>query len=115
MSDSVSRRTCIVKQYTSNGSWVVVVQGDLDMDSVPPLREAMERAATALPVLILDAGEVRFADSTALNLLLRIHQATTLRIAAPPAQLVRMLEVTGADQVLNLYPSTEQACAATTG
>ncbi|MEV6757092.1 STAS domain-containing protein [Streptomyces sp. NPDC051214] len=115
MTDSVSRPTCIVEQYTMQGSWVVVVRGDLDMDSVPALREAMERAASALPVVILDAREVSFADSTALNLLLQIHQATTLRIAAPPAQMLRMLEVTGADQVLNLYPSTERACAAATG
>ncbi|MEV0528792.1 STAS domain-containing protein [Streptomyces sp. NPDC050439] len=114
MPDSVSRPTCIVEQYTSEGSWVVVVRGDLDMDTVPALREAMERAASALPVLILDVSEVSFADSTALNLLLRIHQTTTLRIAAAPAQMLRMLEVTGTDQVLNLYPSTEQACAATT-
>ncbi|GAA1934374.1 hypothetical protein GCM10009837_70290 [Streptomyces durmitorensis] len=112
MPEGLSRPKCVVEQYTREGSWVVVVRGDLDMDSMPPVREAMERAAAALPVLILDTGAVSFADSSALNLLLLIHQATTLRIAAPPPQLLRMLRITGADQILNLYPSTEQACAA---
>lgn len=54
------------------------------MDSLPPLRQAMEAAAAAGPVLVLDTGEMSFADSSALNLLLLMHQTTTLRIAAPP-------------------------------
>ncbi|MGW7271642.1 STAS domain-containing protein [Streptomyces sp. NPDC054864] len=115
MSDSVSRPKCVVEQYTRRGSWVVVVRGDLDMDSVPSLREVMERAAAALPVLVLDASGVTFADSSALNLLLLIHQASTLRIAAAPPQMLRMLRLTGADQILNLYPSMEEACTVTAG
>lgn len=57
------------------------------MASLPPLRQAMEAAATG-PVLVLDTGEMSFADSSALNLLLLMHQTTTLRIAAPPHQLI---------------------------
>ncbi|WP_367048130.1 STAS domain-containing protein [Streptomyces sp. Je 1-332] len=114
MSDSVSRPKCVVEQYTRRGSWVVVVRGDLDMDSVPSLREVMEKAAAALPVLVLDASGVTFADSSALNLLLLVHQASTLRIVAAP-QMLRMLRLTGADQILDLYPSLEEACTVAAG
>ncbi|MEU8956638.1 STAS domain-containing protein [Streptomyces sp. NPDC048518] len=113
MSDSVSSPDPYVEQYPRDGSWVVVARGDLDMHTVPPLRRAMETAAVALPVLVLDVAEVTFADSSALNLLLVIHQSTTLRIAAPQPQLLRLLETTGADEILNIYPSTDHACAAT--
>lgn len=56
-------------------------------------------STAALSVLVLDASQVTFADSSALNRLLLIHQATTLRIAAPAPQLLRLLQITGADQV----------------
>lgn len=72
----------------------------------------MEAAAAAGPVPVLVTGEMSFADSSALNLLLLMHQTTTLSIAAPPHQLMRLLQPTGADQVLNLYPSVELACQA---
>lgn len=112
MPESVSRPDCVVDQYARQGSWVIVACGDLDLDSLPPLRQVMEAAATTGPVLVLDTGEVSFADSSALNLLLLMHQTSTLRIAAPPPQLMRLLQTTGADQVLNLYPSVELACQA---
>ncbi|MFJ8802815.1 STAS domain-containing protein [Streptomyces sp. NPDC102487] len=72
----------------------------------------MELAAAAHPVLVVDGGAVTFADSSALNLLLRMHQVTTLRLANPSAPLARLLRITGADQVLNVFPTLDQACSA---
>ncbi|CAM5364591.1 hypothetical protein SALBM135S_08475 [Streptomyces alboniger] len=112
MPESVSPSGPFVEQYPSEGHWTVVVRGEIDMDSVPALRRVMESAAAALPVLVLDARAVTFADSSALNLLLLVHQATTLRIAGPPPQLLRLLRTTGADRVLHIYPSMAHACAA---
>jgi anti-anti-sigma factor len=114
MLEDIDRPELIVKQYAQEGSWVVVAQGDLDADTLPPLAQAMEEAAAAHQVLVLDAAAVSFADSSALNLLLRIHQSTALRIASPRPQLLRLLEITGADEVLGTYPSTADACSAGT-
>ncbi|MGW8329150.1 STAS domain-containing protein [Streptomyces sp. NPDC055808] len=112
MPDSSFRPDPVAAQYARGGSSVVVARGELDVDTVPLLARALERAAAAAPVVVLDVGGVTFADSTTLNLLLRTHRATTLRIAAPQTQLLHLLEVTGADHVLRLYPSTDDACAA---
>lgn len=94
---------------------VIVAHGDIDADTLAPLAEALDRAATAQQAIILDAGDITFADSSALNMLLRTHQATTLLVAAPSASVRRLLEITGADRFLNVYPTTAAAREAIRG
>ncbi|MFK0175637.1 STAS domain-containing protein [Streptomyces xanthochromogenes] len=101
-----------VKQYAANGSWVVAVEGELDAQTLPPLQQAMERAAATQPILVFDASGLSFADSSTLNLLLQTHRATALRIAGAQPQLLRVLEMTGADTALALFPSVADACEA---
>ncbi|MFD5778739.1 STAS domain-containing protein [Streptomyces sp. NPDC126933] len=85
--------------------YVVVARGEIDASNVSQVREALETAAAAHTVVILDTSELRFADSSLLSVLLRVRRTTSLRIAAPPPQLRRLLDISGADQVLRLYPS----------
>ncbi|MGW0797631.1 STAS domain-containing protein [Streptomyces sp. NPDC002692] len=91
--------------------WVVAVRGDLDFASLPPLRRALEDAGAAHPVVVLDASATGFADSSALNLLLRIHQTATLRLVSPSRRLARVLELTGTDRVFSVFPTVEGACS----
>ncbi|MCM1976702.1 MULTISPECIES: STAS domain-containing protein [unclassified Streptomyces] len=98
--------------YPAGAGWVVVAQGELDQDTLIPLEEALTEAAGLHPLVILDAGAITFGDSSFLNLLLRLHHLTTLRIAAPGEQLRRLFAVTGADTVLSLHESVEAAAAA---
>ncbi|WP_063830769.1 anti-sigma factor antagonist [Kitasatospora phosalacinea] len=100
------------------GALVVRPEGELDHDSVAPLREALEQAvADPSERLVVDCGGLEFCDSTGLNLLLRAHAAAgraglPLLLAAPGAVVARMLEITGADEVLDVHPSVEEALAA---
>ncbi|WP_327686432.1 STAS domain-containing protein [Streptomyces sp. NBC_00467] len=87
-------------QYTAGEAWVVTALGEADLQNMAPLADALTEAAGKYSVVVLDTAAVTFADSTFLNLLLRIHQLTDLRIAAPAAGLKRLLDVTGADQAL---------------
>ncbi|MFH8635478.1 STAS domain-containing protein [Streptomyces goshikiensis] len=91
---------------------VVVVQGDMDLDTSAPLAESLLAAAHANPVVVLDTSGITFADSAFLNLLLQAHALTELRIAGPPHQLQRLLEMTGADAVLQLHPTVRAASSA---
>ncbi|MFD9418736.1 STAS domain-containing protein [Streptomyces goshikiensis] len=93
-------------------SVVVVAHGDMDLDTSAPLAESLLAAAHAHPVVVLDTSGVTFADSAFLNLLLRAHALTELRIAAPPHQLQRLLEMTGADTVLHIHPTVQAATSA---
>ncbi|WP_411103154.1 STAS domain-containing protein [Streptomyces sp. cmx-4-9] len=98
--------------YAVGGAWVVTARGELDSETIEPLNQALLAASTQHPTVILDASDVTFADSTCLNMLLRVHRLTRLRIAAPRQQLVRLLALTGADTVLAVHASLDEAVAA---
>lgn len=99
-------------QYAAGPAWVIEVRGDMDLHGIEPLATALTRAAEEHPLVVLDASGITFGDSAFLNLLLRVQQGTTLRLAALPAQLRRMLQISGADAVLDIHPTVEAATAA---
>ncbi|MFF8431753.1 STAS domain-containing protein [Streptomyces sp. NPDC016566] len=98
-----------VLQHEQSGAWVIVAHGSFDMDSIPPLRKAMETAAAAYSKVIVDISGVTFADSTFLNLLLRVHRLSTLRVVGPSPQFERVLAITGADTVLDIRTTVADA------
>lgn len=94
-----------------DGPWVVVAHGALRHGLISPLAEALEIAAQKHPSVVVDTSGVSFADSTLLNILLHIRRLTALRVAAPTRQLLRILEMTGADTVLDVHATVEDALA----
>lgn len=91
------------------GARVIRVHGELDLDSLPPLKAVLEAAAGEHPVTVLETSGVTFADSSALNLLLAAARQTVLRIAAPSEPMLRLLRITGADEVLNVRSTVAEA------
>lgn len=91
---------------------VVAPRGELDLHSLGSVAAELEEAAAAHPVVIVDASGVAFADSSFINVLLLAHQRSQVRVAAARPQLRRVLELMGADQILRLYGTVEQARAA---
>jgi len=90
---------------------VVAAGGDLDIENLGPLRQALETAAED-PLVVLDASGITFADSSFLSVLLGVRQLTDLRIAGAPPQLLRLLEITGADRIIPLYGTVYEAARA---
>ncbi|MET8292229.1 STAS domain-containing protein [Streptomyces sp. NPDC005132] len=88
---------------------VVVPHGDLDSTTVQPLIEELESLGSRHSAVVLDADGIGFADSSFLNVLLRFHKSTDLRIARPSLPVRRLLEITGATAVLNIYPTVPEA------
>ncbi|MER7800254.1 STAS domain-containing protein [Streptomyces parvulus] len=103
------REQATVVQYEWCGARVVGARGAYDMDTIAPLAEALHTASTAYPKVVLDASGITFADSTVLSLLIRTHQAADLRVAAPPQQLRRLLQLTGADTLLKVMSTVDEA------
>ncbi|MFF4324577.1 STAS domain-containing protein [Streptomyces sp. NPDC001568] len=94
------------------GVRVVTCAGEFDADTQGLLRAACETACTAPEVvrLVLDVRGVTFADSSFLNLLLATHQKSDLTLMGPPpAQLARLLRMTGADQLFAIDDGPAQA------
>ncbi|WP_328475841.1 STAS domain-containing protein [Streptomyces sp. NBC_00377] len=96
-------------QYEREAAWVVVAHGDYDTTSIAPLEEALDTTAPKHSRVVIDASGVSFADSTSLNLLLRIHHLTSLRVAGPPRHLRRLFGITGADTVLDTRENIQNA------
>jgi anti-sigma B factor antagonist len=66
--------------------------------------------------LIVDAADVRFMDSSALNALVRARQRTeamngSLHVVAPSQRLRRLLEISRLDRILRRVDSVEDAVA----
>lgn len=94
---------------------VVTIGGDIDIETAPALRNhGLELIARGHPHLILDLTHVTFCDSSGLNALIGILRCAmaangSLTLAAVPARMVRMLDLTGISTALPSYPSTDAA------
>lgn len=92
---------------------VVAPQGEFDMQIAPSLTIELLTAAAGVGGVVLDASGITFADSAVLHALIETHGQTDLRIAAAPAHLMRVINLTGLETVLRLYPTLEAALADT--
>lgn len=109
--DQVRLRT---EQQTADSGVVVTVTGVIDLDTIDILADALTRAADIAPVVVADLTAVTFMDSTGINTLLRAHHALTgkggrLALASAQPPILHVLELTGVDTVIPLYPTAAQA------
>jgi anti-sigma B factor antagonist len=84
---------------------VLHLEGDLDLVSLDRFEEAWRAALADGPrSLVLDLEALRFIDSTGLRGLLSFHEAAAGRLVlrAPGTAVLRVLELTGLDQVLTI-------------
>ena len=102
-----------------DGAVVVAVSGEVDLATVPELEEQLFAAlGTRTMPVVADLTEVSFLDSIGLSMLVRCHQlglrnGTALRVVAATRAVVRPLEVTMLDGLLDLYPTVTAALATT--
>ncbi|MEU5216664.1 STAS domain-containing protein [Streptomyces sp. NPDC020807] len=89
------------------GTVVLALHGELDHDTVAPLRAALSERGGPVRVVV-DCSGLRFCDSTGLNVLLgarlRMMAEGGLVVLAglrPPVD--RMFEITGARRVFRVY------------
>ncbi|MFJ6709024.1 MULTISPECIES: STAS domain-containing protein [unclassified Streptomyces] len=96
-------------QYEQGGVWVVAAYGAFDLNSVPLLVGALQEATVTHATVVVDAAGFTFADSTVLSALLAFRRCHDLRLARPAHNFQRVLELTGADQVLDIRPTVNDA------
>ena len=89
---------------------IVTLPAEIDISNAGQVEDTLVRALRdGTAVLIADGAATEYCGCSGMHALMRIHhQAASagaeLRVAASPA-LRRMLELTGADQVLDVYPT----------
>lgn len=108
--------------HTEVGDAVVVtVSGDVDVMTAPRLRQGLDaaflQAADSAPVIV-DLTEVSFLGSRGLRTLIDAHlqadRGSPLRVVVDATRpVIRPMQLSGTDQVLELFHSVEDAMAGT--
>jgi anti-sigma B factor antagonist len=99
------------------GIRVITLPPHLDMTNADQVRDDLIQALDGRGALAADMTATLYCTLEGLQALLAAHVAAAaagaqLRIAAVSPQVRRRLQLTGADQVLHLYPSLDAALAA---
>ncbi len=102
-------------RQTAAGVTVVSPEGRLNMVAAPDLREQLRALVqNGSSRVVVDLSDVESIDSSGLGALISGLKAARnaggdLRIAAPNAQVVAVLELTNLNRVLNPQESADQA------
>ncbi|QMU76826.1 STAS domain-containing protein [Streptacidiphilus sp. PB12-B1b] len=107
----------------SEHAWVLALRGELDFHSVVQLREAADAVLAEpqpAPLVVVDCTALEYCDSTGITGLIQIHQRLAghggvLRLAAVPASVARIFELTGLDQVIAVHGTAYDALSAEDG
>ncbi|MFJ4681658.1 STAS domain-containing protein [Kitasatospora sp. NPDC088783] len=102
----------------SGGDGITVCQiaGDLDIESLAPVKETLAEVLRGNRLVVLDLAQVAFCDSSGLNMLLTaradaLAAGAVLRLAAVSQPVKRLLEITGAAAAFDVRPTVQAAIA----
>jgi anti-anti-sigma factor len=107
-----------LKASVRDGLIVLVLRGDLDVTGAADAEAAIAALVAPCQIMIIDISALDFMDCTSLRALLRV-QAEARRgggdivLAAPQPQVLRLLALTGTDELFCVQASMEAAVAGT--
>jgi anti-sigma B factor antagonist len=99
------------------GTFVIAVEGEADMSTAVKFNESFFSAArSGIRRVIADLTKVTFIDTTMLNALVVGHRRMTrdhgcFAIVCDGTRILRVLEITGLGQILDVFGSREDALA----
>jgi anti-anti-sigma factor len=94
---------------------LVTVAGECDLHTGRQLRDVLtSEVSRGVDRLILDLSELAFMDSTGMQVLLSVRTVLSVRggilaLASPQPVVARILELTGADQIIPVYGTLRDA------
>jgi anti-sigma B factor antagonist len=112
-------------EHEESGGLVLVLRGQLALDTAAELREVLKELLARSPSgtvsrIVVDLSEVGFCDSLGLSAVIDAHRVCVerggwLRLAAPAPAVARVLDVVGVSGLVPVYDSIEAACARPAG
>jgi anti-anti-sigma factor len=96
---------------------VVTLPGEIDTSNDGQVQDTLTRPLDdGTAVLVADAGATAYCGCSGVTVLLRTHHRAAaagaqLRVVVGSPSMRRILELTAADQVLNIYPTLAAALA----
>jgi anti-sigma B factor antagonist len=91
---------------------VATPRGDLDMATVPRLREAVERERGEGDQLVLDLRALAFLDTTGMRYLVEQHANGHLTLVRGTAAVQRIFAIAGLEEELSWVDDPEDALSA---
>jgi len=97
---------------------VVLITGDIDLETSPQLREFLKpKSAKKTPKLLLDFSGVSYIDSSGLATLIEYFQAVQgyggkLALASLSPRVKNVFEIVRLEQIFTLYPDVPTALTA---
>jgi anti-anti-sigma factor len=94
---------------------VIVLPAEIDVTNADQVgAELMQALDASAVMLVVDMTETVFCDSRGVQMLLRAHRQATaagmeLRVATSSRSVRRVLELTGTDRVIDMYPDLSAA------
>lgn len=104
-----------VEVHEEGRGTVIALSGELDLASSPALEEALDRVlGSDSKLVVLDLRTLDFMDSTGLSIIVKAHQTADdrqlqLYLVNGPAQVQRLLSLTGVAERVSLIDSPEEA------
>jgi anti-anti-sigma factor len=105
----------LTSAYLGGNAYVVNVTGELDVATVPGLRDELQRVlGEGGREVVVDLLGVPFLDSVALGLLVETSKRVdarggVFRIVCEDRRIVRIIEITGLDRVLRCHSTLREA------
>ncbi|MEV5355105.1 STAS domain-containing protein [Streptomyces sp. NPDC052693] len=112
---TVSDALDLTVQHIDDRTAVVAVLGDVDLHTAVSLRANVSALlAEGVRHLVLDLSRTEYIDSTGLSTFIRLLHAAqrndgSLRLAAVPERLERMVTMTGIAQLLPVHTTVDEA------
>jgi anti-sigma B factor antagonist len=106
------------RQRLDDSRGLIVLKGEVDIYTAPRFKEdLLALIDEGVTDILVDLTQVEFIDSTALGVLIggvkRLHPLDGhLLLIAGPRPVLKILAITGLDQVFSIYPDRERALAA---
>ena len=104
--------------YEEGGAKVVEVNGDIELNNAPRLRDELKSICEVRHVCcVVDMSGVPFIDSTGVGVLVGAlkrarENGGTLTLACPQPRVKRVFEITGLLKALPIFDSLEEATGA---
>jgi anti-sigma B factor antagonist len=107
-----------ITERTEENIPVVLITGDIDLESSPKLREFLKpKSAKKEPVLLLDFSGVNYIDSSGLATLIEYFQSVQsfkgkLALASLSPRVKNVFEIVRLEQIFSIHPDVPSALAA---
>lgn len=107
-------RPLLINTSDLEGSTLIQIEGEIDLSTVPQFERELTANVEAGRNVLVDLTAVDFMDSTGIGVLVRAsnrarEEGAEVSLACGPGSVRRVLEVSGLDKMITVYPDVQTA------